>query len=564
MPVFYFLVFIASVMLAGVNILRNRKANSLYVLMSLLIMIHCFGIFMLSVSNTLEVAILSQKILYFGAAFDLPVILLVLVKLCGYELPKPILLILLAMSLVCFGGALSIGYSDIYYKTVELAFTDGYYHLVKVYGPLHMMYPAVLIANGALLILYLITATVKKKAVSKKVTFTLSVLGLGTLFAYLFGRILHSSVNYYAIGLLFLAITMTVMLDRMNMYDMTTNVSSYLDRVMTYAYIAFDKKLRYVSSNDYAKELFPEIKTWRVDMTVVPDDSVIYNEIIKDLGHWVMHQESRIIAIGEKYFNISVRDIKHGGREKTIGYVIEFRDETAEQRYLHAVESYNTKLEEEVKERTADILHIKDQMVLGMASMVESRDNSTGGHIMRTSEVIKVFAERLLKESDNKELTKEFLGLVTKAAPMHDLGKIAVDDAVLRKNGKFTDEEYDKMKAHSQEGAKIVNGILKGVESDDFVAVATNVAYYHHEKWNGMGYPNKLSGEQIPLEARIMALADVFDALVSKRCYKEAFSYDKAFSIIENDLGSHFDKELGIIFLRCRPELERLYNEMEV
>lgn len=116
------------------------------------------------------------------------------------------------------------------------------------------------------------------------------------------------------------------------------------------------------------------------------------------------------------------------------------------------------------------------------------------------------------------------------------------------------------MKEHSAIGARIVKEVLTGVEDDRFVKVAVNVAHYHHEKVNGTGYPEGLSGDDIPIEARIMALADVFDALVSKRCYKEAFSFDKAFGIIEKDAGSHFDATLAHIFLQCRPQLEALYS----
>ena len=149
---------------------------------------------------------------------------------------------------------------------------------------------------------------------------------------------------------------------------------------------------------------------------------------------------------------------------------------------------------------------------------------------------------------------------MVKAAPMHDLGKVAIDDVVLRKPGKYTDEEYAEMKRHSAEGARIVESILQGVEDESFVAVARNVAYYHHEKWNGKGYPTGKSETEIPIEARIMALADVFDALVSKRCYKEAFSYDEAFQIIEESLGQQFDPELGKVFMECRAELEAFYD----
>jgi len=131
---------------------------------------------------------------------------------------------------------------------------------------------------------------------------------------------------------------------------------------------------------------------------------------------------------------------------------------------------------------------------------------------------------------------------------MHDLGKIGVDDAVLRKQGRFTDEEYNIMKKHSEIGYHMVKEILSGVE-EEFVCVAENVAHYHHEKVNGKGYPHGLKGEEIPVEARIMALADVFDALASRRCYKDAFSFDKAFEIIEKDSGTHFDEKLARVFI---------------
>ena len=213
--------------------------------------------------------------------------------------------------------------------------------------------------------------------------------------------------------------------------------------------------------------------------------------------------------------------------------------------------------------KTRKILSIQNSIVTGMAVMVESRDNSTGGHIMRTSDCVRIFINELKKSPDFSFLTESFCDSVIKAAPMHDLGKIAVDDAILRKPGKFTNEEYEKMKIHSNEGALIVKNVLKEVEDDEFTNIAMNIAHYHHEKYNGQGYPEKLSGNAIPLEARIMALADVFDALVSKRCYKDSFSYDKAFEIIKDSLGTHFDPKLGTAFIQCRQKLEALYNSYQ-
>ncbi|MCQ2576853.1 MAG: HD domain-containing protein, partial [Treponema sp.] len=199
--------------------------------------------------------------------------------------------------------------------------------------------------------------------------------------------------------------------------------------------------------------------------------------------------------------------------------------------------------------------------IRNMAIMVEGRDNSTGGHIRRSSDCVKVFIEKLKENSEYSALlTDHFCNSVINAAPMHDLGKITVKDSILTKNGKFTDEEYEQMKKHAAAGSEIVARILESEEDVEFKKIAINVAHFHHEKWNGQGYPEKISGEEIPLEARIMALADVFDALVSKRCYKESFSYDKAFEIIQDSLGSHFDPDLGKEFIQCRPQLEALYN----
>lgn len=217
-------------------------------------------------------------------------------------------------------------------------------------------------------------------------------------------------------------------------------------------------------------------------------------------------------------------------------------------------------LAEKLEERTQHILHIQHMMVMGIATMVESRDNSTGGHIKRTSMVVERFSNKLIET--NYGLPLSFLKDVIRAAPMHDLGKIAVDDRILRKRGGLTQEEYLEMKSHPTEGARIVRQILDGVEDEKFVNIAVNMAHYHHEKWDGSGYPEKLSGERIPIEARIMALADVFDALVSPRYYKDAYSYEDAFSIIKKSIGSHFDPELGRLFIDCRADLEELYNNI--
>ena len=267
--------------------------------------------------------------------------------------------------------------------------------------------------------------------------------------------------------------------------------------------------------------------------------------------------KSKSIHFDDRYFDVNVRNIIYGKKRK-VGYIIELVDRTSENNYLNTIKNYNWDLKKEVAIKTADISHIKDMMVLGMATMVESRDNSTGGHIKRTSSVIDIYSKHLLPYCEQFHINAEFLQMLSKAAPMHDLGKIAIADSILQKQGRYNDDEYNQMKCHAAEGASIVESILRGVENDKFVELAKNVAHYHHEKWDGTGYPTGLKGNKIPLCARIMAVADVYDALRSKRSYKESFSKEKSRKIIVEGAGVHFDPDIVRVFQEHIDEIERV------
>lgn len=261
------------------------------------------------------------------------------------------------------------------------------------------------------------------------------------------------------------------------------------------------------------------------------------------------------------HFSNPLKKLNHATKEMTDSNYKVAVDVVSADDYGNLADNFNV-LATTLDQKSQKIRSIQDSIIRGMAVMVEQRDNSTGGHINRTSDCVRVFID-YIQQNNKMDLSTSFCNAIIKAAPMHDLGKIAVDDAVLRKPGRFTDAEYNEMKKHAAAGRDIVEQVLSEVDDEEFKNIAVNVAHYHHEKWNGQGYPNGISGEEIPVEARIMALADVFDALVSKRCYKDSMSYDKAFEIISNDLGTHFDPDFGALFLECRPQLEALYNSYE-
>lgn len=542
---------------------RGGKDQNIYQLLLFMMGLICnIGYLAMSLADSVGEAILCNDITYLGGVFLPLCVLMTISELTGVKLNKALIISLLTASIVVLGLVFSVGYSDIYYSNLEIVKVYGITHLIKTYGPAHHAYTILLVAYVVVALAVVAKAIHLEKNFTKKTVFSMLAVLIGPCIVYVLERMFECPIELlpftYVIVLgLYLNIG-----SRMKMYDMSSSIAGAYEKLEEYGYITFDLKKNLMNCNKMALNIFPELKHTEIDESVEKADSVFYNEIIRwiDLPDIAEYNEKKIM-VDDRSIKCTVRKIHAGMRKKVIGYSVELIDNTKQENYIKLINNYNANLESEVKEKTEHIRAMQESIITGIASMVESRDNSTGGHIRRTSACVKVLVDELKHEERFVE-SETFLNNVVKAAPMHDLGKIAVDDAILRKPGKFTDEEYEQMKTHSEKGARIVAEVLKEVKDDEFVKIAVNVAHYHHEKWNGTGYPEGLSGIGIPLEARIMALADVFDALVSKRCYKEAYNYDRAFNIIEESLGSHFDPEIGRIFISCRPRLEKLYNEL--
>lgn len=202
-----------------------------------------------------------------------------------------------------------------------------------------------------------------------------------------------------------------------------------------------------------------------------------------------------------------------------------------------------------------------EEMVEGFATLVESRDDSTGGHIRRTREYVKIILREMQKHPKyQKQMSEDYIQNVKKAAPMHDIGKISTPDRILLKRGKLDDEEYAIMKEHAKIGGEIIKKTSSELESPDYKKIVYEVARHHHEKWNGRGYPDGLKGEEIPLHSRVMAIADVFDAVSAKRCYREALPIDVCMKIIEDGAGTDFDPELVKIFMDAKEKILAYYE----
>ena len=212
----------------------------------------------------------------------------------------------------------------------------------------------------------------------------------------------------------------------------------------------------------------------------------------------------------------------------------------------------------DLQAKNETISQMQNALILVLADMVENRDEETGDHVRKTAAYTRIIMDKMRELGYyTTQLTNEFIYNVENSAPLHDIGKIAVSDRILNKPDRLTDEEFKEMQRHTVAGATILEQVIETVPDSGYLREAKNLAEFHHEKWNGKGYPHGLKGEEIPLSARIMAVADVFDALVSERCYKKAFPFEKALSIIEEDAGTHFDPLVAKAFVLSK---ERVYD----
>jgi len=548
------------------SIIVKRQRCFYYVTFFMLICISCFGYVTMANAANADVALLGNILTYFGACFLPYCFLLCMSELCQIPIKKWISLLMLAYNVIvfCLVWSSSLG-CKLFYASYELVIQDGIGILVTTSGSCRILYEISVVFFALAVITLMYFAICRKKNLSYKTLWSLITLELVTIGVYFFEKYANHVVDWVCIGYILDEFILLVLIYRIGKYDVSESIAGSINAQEDYAYMVFDMKLNYLGCSPMLKVHFPDVTHVKVDKPIDPQGNKVISKSVAWLTSSIITGSKEPLHIVQNGRNLKCtwRPINNGLFGKQSGYLVEIFDDTNQQKYLSLISDYNAQLEGEVEAKLEHIQEMQDRIIIGISDIVESRDNSTGGHVKRTSEAVRIFMDELEKESAEFHMTKHYVDNIIKAAPMHDLGKIAVEDYILKKPGRFTEDEFQLMKVHAAVGAKIVEKALNGVEDDSFLDVAKNMARYHHEKWNGKGYPEGLSGADIPLEARIMALADVFDALVSKRCYKEKYTYEEAFKIIEESLGTHFDPELGKIFLKCRKELEAYYDEVD-
>ena len=553
----------------------RRGANTLEILMSVCVMISNSGYFILSCSRNLQEAVLANALAYVGGIFLPLLIVYILIDYSDSKVPTWFSVVILLINIFVFVSTVLTDRFPYFYAGLKFD-PSSPSPLIKEPGQIYYIRYIILAVEVGLAAFFTILTYLGKRSASFRLMVTYAGSLFGVMLVYLGSRFF--GLKYEIIPFFYLICTLILdyVVARSTIYNVNLSVQEKINELSTFGYIVFDRKYNYVGSNSVSEKFFPEIANARIDSKIIAKDYAL-----KDLLKWVAKCASEVensdkkqnkykksIVINDRspserrYLECEMSFIHFGFRNHVTGYLVEITDDTEQHNMIESMSFRGETLKREVERQTKRTKSMQMSTILGMAAMIESRDNSTGGHINRTSACVALFVEHLRK-LDDYNMSENYWDSVINAAPLHDLGKIAVDDAILRKPSGLTDEEYEKMKIHAPYGAKIMSKVLEDVEDKEFVRVATNVAHYHHEKYNGTGYPDQLRGESIPFEARIMALADVFDALASRRYYKEPMSYDEAFELIRQELGHHFDPHLGRIFISLKKEIIALYESFE-
>ncbi len=522
--------------------------------------------YLMYTSSDINAAIIALKMLYIGGCFLPWVITMCIANLCNIKVNRLVKMSTFLFNSLFYIFVMTIGHSKIFYKSFSIEKKGSSCIMLKEYGFFHNLYYVVIFLYLVVDLALIIFAYRRKKQSSRRILFILFLPIPINIMGYI--------INHYMIiyGIEIIPITYVLgqilylcIVHRMAIYNVSDMVLESMVESGDTGFVTVDFKKRYLGSNETAREILPDLNRLIVDGPIDKTDALKETLVAwidkyslnQEMGKHVFYRPSGILSDDERIYSVTVNYLFDG--RKRHGYQIFLEDDTQNQKYIQLIDKYNTDLQKDVAIKTERLMEMHNNLIMGMAMMVESRDNSTGGHIRRTSEGVRILIEEM-KKDEKLNLSDSFCKNIIKAAPMHDLGKISVDDAVLRKAGAFTTEEREKMKKHSAEGARIVHEILKDTDDEQFRRIAENVAHYHHERVDGTGYPDGLKGNEIPLEAKIMAIADVYDALVSKRVYKEKYSFEKANEIILEGMGTQFDSSLQKYYESARPKLEAFYS----
>lgn len=350
------------------------------------------------------------------------------------------------------------------------------------------------------------------------------------LFLFIFGLTYNYDTTLF--GMMLSSLMFLILLTKYRMFDALTTAQNKALNENGDGLLVLDARLALTYYNDTASEILPELKENMGRTT----EHIIISELDK-------LNTKEPIFIKDKVYELVVDEDYVGRRKILIGKSYIFKDITE-----HYYRGEN--LKKEVNKVTSKLVSLQRNALVAFAGIVEARDGNTGEHIKNVSTGAYLIARELKNNPNYKGLDDKYIEMIRECAPLHDIGKVYISDSILLKPGKLTPEEMEVMHTHPQKGYEIIEQAVKQIEEPIYVKTCQEIALGHHERWDGTGYPKKLKGDKIPLSARIVAVADVYDALRMKRSYKDAYSKEKAIEIIKEETGTHFDPEIVEAFLK--------------
>lgn len=504
-------------------------------------------------AKTQELAMQSVKMTYIGKPFVVFTMYVFVMEYCGVGVKKSRRNFFYAICVAIAGLVYTNEYHHLFYSSVSYT-NDGLFpHLVLKHGIFYNLYSIILLYYFVGMIYVCVRkyrqndSEIMRKQVS--VLMVMVLFSSGCLALFLFN--LTNGYDTTALAYIVAVFLFERLMRKYKLFDTLTLAKEEAVEHMTNGLIVVNVYGDMVYSNDEADRVLLYIRKHG-------NKGIEYLEELANNSKYMFVDEC-----SQEDGN------KHADSEKCVYELTMheiFRNENSYGKMLLITEItdsyyYTERLQNELKKKTREVISIQRDIIGSFASMIEARDGITGLHIKNTANLVKVLVY-VMKNNPKYSgiITDEYAQMTAAAAHLHDIGKIAIPDRILQKEGKLTDEEFAIMKTHPVEGAKILENTIKGLESDAYYQIAHDMVLYHHEKYDGSGYPTGISGENIPLTARIMAVADVYDALRSKRHYKDGFSKEKSMAIMEESKGTHFDADIVTIFLEHIDEMEAVLD----
>jgi len=477
-------------------------------------------------AETMQAAMIGSTVTYMGQPFVMISAVMLIASFYGYRVPKWFFVFLCGL-----GGCVPLAVCTnpshyLFYATAVFDTTAPYVPLITTHGPLYNV--NLCFAFGCF-VAYVVLILRGYRKVRSPIKRSLSLYSILMVVSGMLGYVVYflkltGGYDSTMLGMALGAVFLSVLFFRCRIFDIVDKAKDYALDISPDGLIVFDDSDSIIFKNAAAEKLMA---------TLFPAEQI----------EALPSGESQL-DLDKQHYAILVHTIASHG--SYLGKSVEMHD-------ISDSVNHQARLEEAVR-RTTERLETVQRTIFGsMASIVEARSVETGDHIKRVSTYTEMIANSLRDIGLYRDiLTDEYISTLVLSAPLHDIGKVSIPDAVLLKPGKLTAEEFEVIKTHALKGAEIIETTMNGLESEDYIAMASDIAKYHHERWDGTGYSCGLKGTEIPLSARIVALADCYDAMTSVRCYKDAFPDEKAMEIIRSESGTHFDPDIVEAFAICK------------